>query len=70
MEKDETADLKFQAEEKKSEDVEIKPLKDFPQGIHQNNVHIDNIKKGEKVTIPRQFLQNMVTEGVIDKIPK
>lgn len=52
------------------EKIEIIPLRDFPQGIHQNEIHINNIKKGEKVAVPRRFLQNMVTEKVINKIPK
>lgn len=56
--------------EETGNEVEIIPLRDFPQGIHQNEIHIDNIKEGEPVTIPRQFLQNMVTEKVISKIPK
>jgi hypothetical protein len=50
--------------------VEITPLKDFPQGIHQNQIHIDEIKEGVPVSIPQKFLQNMVTEGVIKEIPK
>ncbi len=49
------------------EEVEILPLKDFH--IVQNEIDI-TIKKGESVAIPRRFLQNMVTEKVIDKIPK
>jgi hypothetical protein len=53
-----------------SNEVEIMPLRDFPQGIHHNEVHIDNIKKGKPVTIPRLFLQNMVTEKVINEIPE
>ena len=53
-----------------SENVEIIPLRDFKPGIHHNEIHIDNIKAGVPVTIPRQFLQNMVTEKVINKIPK
>ena len=56
--------------EEKSDEVEIIPLRDFQPGIHQNEIHIDSIKMGEPVTIPRQFLQNMVTEKVISKIPK
>ena len=51
-----------------SEGVEITPLRDFPSGIHHNEIHIDNIKEGEPVTIPRMFLPNMVTEGVIKSI--
>ena len=50
--------------------VEITPLRDFPQGIHQNEIHIDNIKEGVSVSIPRKFLQNMLTEGVIKSLPK
>ena len=50
--------------------VEIIPLRDFPSGIHQNEIHIDNIKEGVPVIIPQKFLQNMVTEKVIDKIPR
>ena len=49
--------------------VEIIPLKDFPSGIHQNQWHFE-IKEGVPVTIPRHFLPNMVTEGVIKEIPK
>jgi len=60
----------FEPVKELSEDVEITPLKDFPPGIHQNEIHIDNIKEGEPVTIPRQFLRNMVTEKVIKEIPK
>ena len=51
-------------------EVEIIPLRDFPQGIHQNEVNIDNIKEGIPVTIPRRFLRNLVTEKVIKNIPK
>ena len=50
-------------------EVEIIPLRDFPQGIHQNEINID-IKEGVPVTIPRRFLQNLVTEKVIKNIPK
>ena len=50
--------------------VEIVPLRDFAPGIHHNDIHVDNIKMGEPVTIPRKFLRNMVTEKVIDKIPQ
>ena len=53
----------------KTDDVEIIPLRDFEPGIHQNEIHIDNIKKGVPVTIPRKFLRNMVTEKVIEEIP-
>lgn len=49
--------------------VEITPEKDFPQGIHQNQWHFD-IKEGVPVAIPRHFLPNMVTEGIIKKLPK
>ena len=52
------------------EKIEITPLRDFPSGIHHNEIHIDNIKEGVPVTIPRMFLSNMVTEGVIKSIPK
>lgn len=48
-------------------EVEIKPLKDFH--IVQNKIDII-LKAGETVTVPRQFLQNLVTEKVIEKIPK
>lgn len=47
--------------------VEIMPEKDFL--IHHNQFHIE-IKEGLPVSIPRKFLQNMVTEGVIKDIPK
>ena len=56
--------------EYKGQSVEITPLRDFPSGIHHNAIHIDNIKEGVPVTIPRMFLSNMVTEGVIKSIPK
>lgn len=51
------------------QDVEITPLKDFPSGIHHNQYNFD-IKEGVSVTIPRMFLPNMVTEGVIKELPK
>ena len=56
--------------EELSAEVEIIPLRDFPQGIHQNEINIDNIKEGVPVTIPRRFLRNLVTEKVIKNIPK
>lgn len=46
---------------------EVTPLKDFR--ITQNNFDMQ-LKKGEAVTVPQKFLQNLVTEGVIDKLPK
>jgi hypothetical protein len=50
------------------EKTEIKePLKDHE--IHHNDFHII-IKKGELVSVPRLFLPNLVTEGVIKTIPK
>lgn len=49
--------------------VEITPLKDFPNGINHNQWSFE-IKEGVPVTIPRKFLQNMVTEGIIAKLPK
>ena len=52
------------------EEIEIIPLRDFPSGIHWNHIHIVNIKEGQPVAIPRMFLPNMVTEGVIKSIPK
>lgn len=42
------------------------PKKDFR--IVHNEIDI-KIVKGESVTIPDKFLSNLVTEGVIDKIP-
>jgi hypothetical protein len=48
-------------------EVEIMPLKDFH--IVQNEIDIV-IKTGVLVTIPRRFLQNMVTEKVIEKFQK
>ena len=48
--------------------VEIKnPLKDFRITHNQFDIVI---KKGEPVTVPSKFLQNLVTEKVIDKLPK
>jgi hypothetical protein len=50
------------------EEIEIQnPLKDHE--IHHNDIHII-IKKGEPVPVPRLFLPNLVTEGVIKTIPK
>ena len=49
------------------EEVEIMPLSDFR--ITHNEYDII-IKEGVSVPIPRLFLQNMVTEKVIDKIPE
>jgi hypothetical protein len=49
-------------------DVEIVPLRDFPQGIHQNEIHIE-IREGVPVSIPRRFLKNMLTEKIIAKLP-
>jgi len=51
-----------------NEEIEIKnPLKDHE--IHHNDIHII-IKKGEPVPVPRLFLPNLVTEGVIKSIQK
>ena len=47
--------------------VEIDPLKDFR--ITHNEYDIV-IKEGETASIPQKFLQNMLTEGVIKKLPK
>ena len=47
--------------------VEIKPLKDHK--ITHNQWDIE-LKEGVSVPVPRIFLQNMVTEGVIKEIPK
>jgi len=46
----------------KAEMKEISPLKDFV--IHTHEVHIE-IKKGEKLEVPKMFLQNLKTEKVI-----
>lgn len=46
--------------------VEIDPLKNHE--IHHNQHHII-IEKGVKVTVPEKFLQTLVTEKVINKIP-
>ncbi len=48
-------------------EIEITPEKDFH--IVQNEIDI-YLKTGEPVTVPRKFLQNLVTEKVIDKLPK
>lgn len=47
--------------------VEIMPLKNHE--IHHNKYDII-IEEGVPVAIPRIFLPNMVTEGVIKEIPK
>lgn len=49
-----------------SGEVEIMPKKDFH--LVQNEIDIV-IQAGVSVPIPRKFLQNMVTEKVIDKLP-
>jgi hypothetical protein len=46
--------------------VEITPEKDFHIVHNQWNIEL---KEGVPVPIPRIFLKNMVTEGVIKKIP-
>jgi len=48
--------------EKKSELVEVKPLKDFV--IHTHEFHYD-LKKGKKLEVHKMFLQNLKTEKVI-----
>lgn len=42
---------------------EIKPKKDFV--INQNGIYIE-LKKGEKLEVPKRFLENLKTEKVID----
>lgn len=49
------------------DEVEIMPNRDFRITHNQYDIIIE---KGVPVTIPRLFLQNMVTEKVIEKIPK
>lgn len=51
----------------KYEEVEIKPKKDFRITHNQFDIVI---KEGVSVPVPRIFLQNLVTEKVIDKLPK
>lgn len=51
----------------KVEEVKIVPLKNFT--ITHNDYHIE-LKEGVSVPVPRLFLQNMVTEGVIKELPK
>ena len=64
--------MKNKTEDKKNtvdpmSDVEIMPLKNHE--IHWNHIDII-IKEGDLVAIPRLFLQNMVTEGVIKSLLK
>lgn len=47
--------------------VEIIPEKNFHIVCNQWDIHIT---EGVSVPIPQRFLKNMVTEGVIKKIPK
>ena len=54
--------LRKQIKESKSKDDKIDPKKDFI--ISFNNVYIE-IKKGERISVPAMFLENLKTEGVI-----
>lgn len=47
---------------KKSDFIEILPLKDFV--IHMNEFHYE-IKKGKGLEVHKMFLQNLKTEKVI-----
>lgn len=46
--------------------VEITPLKDFHISHNQWNIEL---KEGVSVAIPHKFIPNMVTEGIIEKLP-
>lgn len=70
---------KQETEEISEEKEEIKSLKDILKMVEiipEKNHHIVHnqwnieLKEGVPVPIPRMFLKNMVTEGVIKKIPK
>lgn len=54
---------KTKSEPGKEELVEIMPLKDHV--IHHNEDHYD-IKKGEKISVKKKFLEVLKTEQVIN----
>jgi hypothetical protein len=54
--------MKKKLSEDKPLEVEVLPLKDHT--IHQNKVHIE-FKKGERQMVPKMFIPNLKTEGVI-----
>lgn len=45
-----------------SKTSEVKPLRDF---TIKHNEHFIELKKGEKIDVPKKFLQNLKTEKVI-----
>ena len=67
--------MKLKKEQLKDEVKSLKDILKVVEIIPEKDFHITHnkwdivLKEGEPVPIPQMFLQNMVTEGVIKKIP-